>query len=212
MTGLLAFFLGLILGLMLTRRLRPLLFERVRALPVLVVLLLSALLPVLVERIWPSALWTEDRALLLALLILPTLLGLFFIAINCLPERRPIGSRPPTRWFHRVPLLIIATGLVVNIVVLLSNAGYWPIPESYLADISDPVAATAIRNQALQLKRLISADTALPWLGQVWRCNLLTALHLSLFPFISPGEVMIAVGLFGAGLTQFFGYRDTVVT
>ena len=208
MTGLLSFILGLLLGLMLTRRLRPLLFERIRAWPVLVFMLLASLLMPLFDRFWPALLWTEDRALLLTFQVLPILLALFFILVNLLPDKRIESGRSPVRWYHRAALLFVAAGLMTVAAVLLPNHGYWPIPETYLASITDPVVAEGIRNQALLLKRLIGPETVLPRLGQVWHSELLTMLHLSLFPFISPGEVIIAGGLFLSGLSQFFGGHE----
>lgn len=204
MTGLLSLFLGLLLGLMLTRRLRPLLLERLRALPILVLCLLTSFLPTIFSRFWPGLLWTGDRSLLLTLLILPTLLALFFIIINCLPGHWFTAAPKSVRWYHRLSLLIIAAGLIANATVLLNNAGYWPIPASYLSIINDPVIVEGIRNQALLLKRLIGPETVLPGWGQVWRSDLLTALHLSPFPYISPGEVLVSAGLFLSGFTQFF--------
>jgi len=209
MTGLLALFLGLLLGLMLTRRLRPLLLERLRALPILVLCLLAGLLLPVFNRYWPDLLWTDDRALLLALQTLPTLFALLFIAVNCLPGHWFTAAPKPVRWYHRLSLLIVAAGLIINSAVLLGNAGYWPIPENYLADIANPVTVEGIRNQALLLKRLIGPDTVLPSWGQVWRSNLLTAMHLSPFPYISPGEVLVAAGLFLSGFTQFFSRVDS---
>ncbi|HAL74770.1 MAG TPA: hypothetical protein DCM45_06745 [Clostridiales bacterium] len=204
MTGLLALFLGLLLGLMLTRRLRPLLLERLRALPILVLCLLASLLLPVFNRFWPALLWTDTRALLLTLQTLPVLFALLFIAINCLPGHWFTAVAKSVRWYHRFSLLIIAAGLIANSTVLLSNAGYWPIPGSYLSDISNPVTVEGIRNQALLLKRLIGPETVLPGWGQVWRSDLLTSLHLSPFPYISPGEVLVAAGLFLSGFTQFF--------
>ena len=208
MIALIAFVLGLIVGLLLKRRLRPLLFERVRALPLVFFMLAACLLPTLLDSIRPDLLWTEDRALLLSLLALPFLIALFVILLNCLPETRFEVRRPPVRWYHRTALLITAAGLLAEAAVLLLNHGYMPIPESYLADITDPVNVEAIRNQALLLKRLIGPDTILPWLGQIWRCDLLSALRLSAFPYFSPGEAVIAGGLFLTGISQFFGDRD----
>lgn len=208
MIMLIGFVLGLIAGLLLKRRLRPLLFERVRALPLVFVMLAACLLPTLLNATRPDLLWTEDRALLLSLLALPFLIALLVILLNCLPENRLEVRRPPVRWYHRTALLITAAGLLAEAAVLLLNHGYMPIPESYLADITDPVTLEAIRNQALLLKRLIGPDTLLPWLGQIWRFDMLSALRLSAFPYLSPGEAVIAAGLFLTGLSQFFGDRD----
>jgi hypothetical protein len=216
----LAFFLGIVLGMLLTMRLTPLLFERIRALALLPVLLVVCLLPYLIDLIRPGLLWTNDRALLITLTALAHLLALFLITLNVLPDRarsaskRPVRvyavNKPPVRWYHRTALLIVAAGLIANALVLLLNRVYMPIPESYLADLSDPATAVAIRNQALLLKRLIDENTLLPWLGQVWRLKLLTEFRLSVFPYISPGEVITAIGLFLTGITQFFGDRRRV--
>jgi hypothetical protein len=210
MIELIALVLGLVGGLIIKRQLWPLLFEHWLALPLIPVLLAACLLPTLLANFWPGQLWTADRSLLISLLVFPCLIGLLLVLINCLPRRHRPAGQPPTRWYHRIALLIVAVGLVAEAAVLLLNHGYMPIPESYLSGITDAVVATGIRNQAFYLKQLIGPQTVLPWLGQIWRWDWLTTLHLSPFPYISPAQVVTAAGLFLTGISQFYGEREII--
>ena len=209
MLWLLAFLLGTLIGLLLKRQLRPLFFERWSGLPILLPLLLSCLLPTALDYFRPDILWTDDRRLLLTLLALPVMLALALIVLNILPVAMRVANRPPRRWYHRAALLVAAIGIIADAAVRLLNNGYMPISESYLTEISDPIIVEAICNQALRLKQLIGPDTTLPWLGQIWHLGLFKGIGLSVFPYISPGQVVTAIGLFLTGLANFFGDRDT---
>ena len=208
MIWLLSFLLGLLLGLILRRRLRPLLFERWRGLQLLVLLLLASLLPAAIDIIRPEILWTGDRRLLITLLAIPYLLALALIIWNLLPESAQENICPPVRLYHRIALLIVAAGLIGEASVVLLNRGYMPISQNFLNDINDPALQMAIRNQALRMKELIGPNTVLPWLGQVWRFDFLRSFGPAAFPYISPGQVVTAAGLFLTGITSFFGDRD----
>lgn len=197
---------GMLIGLALKRRWRPLLLERWRALFLLPLLLLVSLLPALLARFAPDLLWTEDRSLLISLQAFTYLLALLLILINVWPRRPDLSGRPVFRWYHRLPLAIVSLGLIAEAAVILLNHGYMPIPESYLADLGSPAAIEAVRNQSLYLKQLISDSTRVPWLGQIWRCDWLASLKLIPFPYISPAEVLTACGLFLSGLSQFWGW------
>ncbi len=211
-----ALIIGLLVGFFLRRELqttpkhwlRPLLFERCRMLPLLALMLTLFLLPPLVAQLWPQALWAEDRSLLITLQIFPLLLALLVIVVNCLPNRWYFKNKPRLRWYHRLPLLLIVIGLTAEAAVLLLNHGYMPIPADYPASVPDLALSLGISNGALFMKKLIDADTVLPWLGQVLRSDWLTTLRLSSFPYLSLGEIAIALGLTGFGISQSYGLED----
>lgn len=204
MFELLALLLGLAAGIIQRRKIQPLMLERWRIWPLIPVMLAACLLPAIFARYWPDLLWTDDRRLLISLLIFPFLIALVLIVVNILPDRFFPSSQPPILWYHRAALLIIAAGLLAEASVLLLNHGYMPIPISYLDDITDVATIVGIRNQALHMKQLIGPDTVLPWLGQIWRADWLTFLKLSPFPYISPSETIISIGLFLTGFTHFY--------
>lgn len=203
-----AFLMGTIIGLLLKRKLRPLLFERWSGLALLFLALVAALIPTVLDCYRPDILWAADRELLLSLMALTVLLSLALILLNVLPQGKLNADRPPRRWYHRAALLVTAIGLVADAAVMLLNKGYMPIPESFLTDLNDPMWIEAIRNQALRLKQLIGPETRLPWLGQIWRFDLFKQLGLTALPFISPGQAVTAAGLFLIGITNFFGQRE----
>lgn len=204
MFELIALILGIAAGIIQRRKIQPLLLERWRFWPLLPVMLAACLLPALFARYWPDLIWTDDRSLLISLLIFPFLIALALIAINVLPARLFTPRKPPILWYHRAALLIVAVGLIGEAAVLLLNHGYMPIPASYLDDITDVATIVGIRNQALYMKQLIGPDTVLPWLGQIWRADWLTALKLSPFPYISTGETIVSIGLFLTGFSHFY--------
>ena len=206
---LLGFLAGTLVGLLLKRKIRPLLFERWIGLPLLLPTFALVLAPVILDHFHSELLWASARQLLITLSALPSLLAMVLILLNLLPSSEQNVNSAPRRWYHRAALLITAIGLLANALVVLLNRGYMPIPESYLADLSDPVWIEAIRNQALRLKQLIGPETRLPWLGQIWRFNLLRQLGLIGFPYFSPGQVVTTVGLFLIGLTNFWGESDS---
>jgi hypothetical protein len=200
-----AFCAGLLAGLALTRRPRSLLLERWRALQLLPLILVASLLPGVLARYRPELIWTADRGLLLTLMAFSYLLSLLLIGINCWPARSTGINQPGWQWYHRLALAATGIGLLAEAAVLMLNQGYMPIPESYLADLQNPVEVAGIYNQAFYLKRLIDSATRLPWLGQIWRADFLAACGLIPFPLISPAEVLTAAGLFLTGLSQFWG-------
>lgn len=206
---LLGFLAGTLIGLLLKRKVRPLLFERWTGLMLLLPTLALVLAPVVLDHFHPELLWTSDRQLLITLSALPILLAMVLILLNFLPSNNQSVNPMPRRWYHRVALLVTAIGLLANALVVLLNRGYMPIPESYLADLSDPVWIEAVRNQALRLKQLIGPETRLPWLGQIWKCDLLRQLGLTDFPYLSLGQIVTAFGLFLIGLTNFWGESDS---
>jgi len=212
-----ALVLGLLTGLVVTGRLRPLLLERWHALPLLAAAALAGLLPPLLAARAPEWLWTGNRLLLLGFIALRHGLLMGFVVINLWP--RPISrinritgnqtltpaGRPRIRWFHRILLLAVSAGLAAEACVLLLNHGFMPIPKDYLDLVTDPATVMGIQNQALLMKQLIGPATRLPWLGQIWHWPLLQILRLSVFPFISPAEVWTTISVFQLAASQFFG-------
>jgi hypothetical protein len=206
MLKLAALIAGILIGLIATRRWRPLLLERWRFLVLLPLLLLSSLLPWLFSVFRPQWLWTEDRSLLISLQAFSYLLALLIILVNIWPRSGIRIGQPDFHWFHRAPLVIVGVGVLAEAAVVLLNHGMMPIPENYLDTVVDPATAEAIRNQALYLKQLIGPDTQLPWLGQIWRCDWLAQARLIPIPFIGPAELLTTFGLFLTGLSQFWGW------
>ncbi len=214
MIKLIAFLLGILVGLLWRRQLRPLLFERWQALSLLPIIFLACLLPYWFNRFWPELIWTSDRKLLISLIAFQYLLGLLFLALNCfritLPGKTGRAFRPPVRWFHRAALVLTGCGLIAEAAVLLSNHGYMPISANYLNGLGDPAAVAGFQNQAFYLKQLIDSQTRLKWLGQIWHWDFLLRFKLSNFPYVSPAEVLTAAGLFATGLSQFFKRDDFI--
>jgi hypothetical protein len=216
MVALAALVLGLAAGLAVTQRWRPLLLERWHGLLLLPILLLAALLPSWLAGVAPQWLWAEDRRLLLGLLVLRYGLIFCLITINLWPwpvlqvsrispdRATRAAGRPRIHWYHRMALSIVAIGLAAEAAVLLLNRGYMPVSTAYLLSIADPAELLAVQNHAWLTKQLISETTRLAWLGQTWNWPFLAKLHLAVFPFVSPAEVVTAGGLFLLGFSQFF--------
>ncbi|MDN5315321.1 MAG: hypothetical protein PWP10_4071 [Clostridiales bacterium] len=97
-------------------------------------------------------------------------------------------------------LLVIAyiglgIGLGTHLSVLIQNNGIMPISADYLNDISDPVIAEGIRNNALYFKRIIDDQTIMPQFGQIIRAEKLSFLLPDGFVYISVSELIIALSL-----------------
>jgi len=210
MLNLAALFAGLLTGLAVERRWRPLLFERWRGLAILPLVFLSSLTLWILNQYRPDWLWTEDRSLAISLQAFGYLLAVFFVLLNLWSLSNSAVEWPLRRWCQRISLIIIGAGLVAKAAVILLNHGQMPISTDYLAEIADPATAEAIRHQALYLKQLIQPGTRLPWLGQIWRCDWLSAVHLIPIPFISPAELILAAGLFLTGISQFWKWSDSL--
>jgi hypothetical protein len=70
-----------------------------------------------------------------------------------------------------------------------------PISADYLNDISDPVIAEGIRNNALYFKQIIDDQTIMPQFGQIIRAEKLSFLLPDGFVYISVSELIIALSL-----------------
>ncbi len=119
----LAAILGLLLGLAVSRRPAALLLPRLRGLWLLIPTLTLAVLPQWLDRTAPALIWTDDRQLLLAILLLRQSLLIFLIVINLLPHHLPLpprqrlqarrlatrmadGFKAATAWFLAKPVLV----------------------------------------------------------------------------------------------------------
>ena len=111
--------------------------------------------------------------------------------------------RPATRWWHRLPLLVILTAVVLQTAVLMNNDGYMPLTRDYLLEIDDPALVTAIEDGALLTKRLIDNQTILPQLAQSIRLPWLELLFPDAFPFYGSAQLLGAFGLFLWLTSQF---------
>jgi len=111
--------------------------------------------------------------------------------------------RPATRWWHRLPLLVILIAVVLQTAVLSLNAGYMPLTRDYILEIDDPALVTAIEDGALLTKRLVDSQTVLPQLAQSIRLSWLEYLFPDAFPFYGPAQLLGAFGLFLWLTSQF---------
>ena len=231
---------GLVPGLLITRRASILLLKRVRGLFLIVPVVMAALAPYLLDRIAPDLIWSDDRSLLIWLILIQHGLLMLFLGVNLLPRRLPVphrlrlslrrlriavtgfvdpiikgfrltpvvrrvepDHRPATRWWHRLPLLVILTAVVLQAAVLTQNSGYMPITRDYLLEIDDPALVTAIEDGALLTKRLVDNRTVLPQLAQSTRLPWLEKLFPDAFPFYGPAQLLGAFGLFLWLASQF---------
>lgn len=112
-------------------------------------------------------------------------------------------QRPATRWWHRLPLLVILIAVVLQTAVLSLNAGYMPLTRDYLLEIDDPALVIAIEDGALLTKRLVDGQTVLPQLAQSIRLPWLEHLFADAFPFYAPAQLLGAFGLFLWLTSQF---------
>lgn len=196
---------GLIAGLIVCRRWRPLLAERWRGLVLLVPAIVISALPFIIWQWRPEWIWSDDRSLLMSLVLLRSLFWMLLLLLNLLPVRWfPRQEGCGLTGLQKIFLLPVMTGLAGEAAVLLLNQGFWPVSGSLLTQSVDPAIAAGIRNNAYLFLQVIDQSTRLPWLGQIWSCTRLCRLSLAVLPTISPAEVLTACGLFGIGLSQFF--------
>lgn len=232
---------GLLLGLVTTRKTAPLLLTRVRCLYLLIPATLAALAPLWLDRTEPGRIWTDDRQMLVTLILIQQCFLILFLVINLLPRHLPMPHvirvflrrqqnavnaffsaalnrshirltarrvtpehRPATRWWHRIPLLVILAAVLMQTDVLVRNNGYMPLTREYLADITNPALIAGIENGALLMKRIVDSNTVLPQLAQAIRLPLLEQLFPEAFPFYGPAQLLGAAGLFLFLFSQFF--------
>lgn len=102
-----------------------------------------------------------------------------------------------------IGLLLGLLGLSGQMAVLLTNQGYWPLSDWYLAFIKDPLLVAGIRNGALRLSRLADSQTRLAWLGQVIPWPTLNPRTPAPFEMISITDLVLAISLFLTTLSLF---------
>ncbi len=126
---------------------------------------------------------------------------------------RPVAQRvepvkpekPATRWWHRLPLFALLAVIALQTAVLLQNNGYMPLTADYLEQINNPALAEGIRNGALQLYRLVDAETVLPELALQYRFPLLERWFPNVFPYYGLADIVGSVCLGFCLLMQFTG-------
>lgn len=196
---------GLACGLVVSRRWRPLLAEHWRALFLLLPAIVVSSLPFFLYTYKPEWIGTDDRRLLLSLILLRFLLFCLLLLLNLLPARW-FSAHPGSGLtiLQKICLLPLLLGLAGETAVLLLNQGYWPVAEAILTENANPAFAAGVRNDAYVFLRVIDNETYLPWLGQIWPCPWPASWRLAALPAISPAEVLSAAGLFLIGISQFF--------
>jgi hypothetical protein len=206
---LVSLFTGLLIGLAFYGHWRPLLAERWRGLVLILPGILVSASPFILWQINPGWIISSDRIILTALISLRSMIWIFFLSLNLLPRRLfSKTEKPGLTWVQKLFVCPVVLGLVGEAAVLVLNHGTWPVPEPILVHAVTPAMAAGIRNQAYLFLRVIDESTCLPWLGQVWYVPLLSRMHFSTLPTISPAEALTAAGLFGIGISQFFVPRD----
>ena len=199
---------GLLAGLFISRRWRPLLLERWRVLPLAPLAALTAALPWILSVRRPEWLWAGDRRALICLVALRCLFWIFLILVNLLPAavfRNPAKGLPG---WQKLALLLVLAGLTGEAAVLLLNHAYWPVAESFLTESQNQAMIAGIRNQAYLMLQVIGPQTRLPWLGQIWAWKWRISGGAPALPTISPAEVLIAAGLFLTGVSQFLPVKQ----
>jgi hypothetical protein len=196
---------GLLIGLIISRRWRPLLAERWRGLVLTVPAIVISALPFLIWQLRPEWIWSDDHSYLMVLVLLRSLIWILLLILNLLPVRWfPRQEGCGLTRLQKIFLLPVMAGLAGEAAVLLLNNGFWPVSASLLTQSADPAVAAGIRNNAFLFLRVIDQSTRLPWLGQIWSCPWLCRYNLAVLPTISPAELTTAAGLFGVGLSQYF--------
>ena len=195
---------GLLAGLAGRRRLRPLLAERWRGLGLLVPAILVSVLPFVLWQRHPEQIWSGDRSLIIALIVLRSAVWILLFVLNLLPAACFPGRKTPgLTAVQKVLLLPALIGLAGEAAVLVANQATWPVPEALLTLDMSPAFSAGIRNQAFVFLRIAGEATPLAWLGQIWYTPWLRQTGLAALPTISPAEVVTAAGVFLIGLGQF---------
>jgi hypothetical protein len=118
------------------------------------------------------------------------------------PHRIPARPAQTGRQFRDLSplrllgLVLAVPALVGQMLVLGTNQGYWPLPESYLERIQDPLLAAGIRNGALRLARLADENTRWAWLGRTIPLPFQPDQVTVPLTYISPTDLVLALALF----------------
>lgn len=100
-------------------------------------------------------------------------------------------------------LVLALVALSGQLLVLLSNQGYWPITPNYLDNIADPLYVQGILNGSLRMQRLIDDTTPWAWLGQILPWPDFTPHAPAQIRYLSPTEPIMAISLFSLTLSLF---------
>ncbi len=137
------------------------------------------------------------------------------LSVSLVHPRRilaPDQDAPPiSRHANRLRLIGLTLGVLGftgQLLVLLTNQGYWPLSEAYLKYINDPLLVLGIRNGALRLSRLINDQSNWTWLGKVLPWPSFDSHAPARFVFISPTELILAASLFLTTLSLFPSRKD----
>jgi hypothetical protein len=186
--------LGLAVGLAAGGRLRGLLLERFRFVGLLPAWLAIVALPqVLVLagfQDWPTG--TVLTVARLALAAVGCGLPVLFLLLNLIPSGSARSARrPPVRPADRVGLSLMLVGAVATAVVVLANGGAMPVDPGLLDWIDNPAEQYGLLHGLYLDRTLVGPGTVLPWLARTIPLPVLPADP----PFLSPGEIVAAVGL-----------------
>jgi hypothetical protein len=169
---------------------------------------------ILFRQAWQAVL-SAFRELPAALLRLGKHLVLRLMTASLVHPRRilaPDQDAPPlSRHANRLRLIgltLAVIGFTGQLLVLLNNQGYWPLSESYLAHLSDPLLIQGIRNGALRMSRLIDDQSQWAWLGQVLPWPSFDSSAPAKVVYISPTDLVLATSLFLTTLSLFPSRKD----
>lgn len=194
---------GLLVGILLKRTWRPLLFESWRALFLLIPATLASSSFFILMRLWPDRVMRDGPFLLMSLALLRFFIWSLFFLINTLPASL-FSKQADTKLnvMQKLAMLPALLGISGETAVLLVNHGTWPVSEILLTRSVPPAVIAGIRNNAYIFLRLITPETGLPWLGQIWPFPVFFQ-GLTAIPAISPAELLTAAGFFLIGVSQF---------
>lgn len=181
-------------GLLAGGRLRGLLLERLRWIPLLPAWMALSVLPAGLVLAgfadWP----TGDALIRLRTAYVSLLLGLpaLFLALNLLPPPRNAPAwRLPLRAADAVGIVAMLLGVFAQGAVMLANGAVMPVHPDVLARLGNPAAQYGLSAGLYLDRALVGPDTVLPWLARTIPLPLAPIDP----PFLSPGEIAVAVGL-----------------
>lgn len=150
-------------------------------------------------REWPAAFIRLVKRLLQRLLSVTLVHPRRILASD---QDAPLISRHANR-LRLTGLILALIGFSGQLLVLMTNQGYWPLAISYLKHVDDPLLVLGIQNGALRLSRLINDQTHWAWLGQVLPWPTFDSHAPARVTYISPTDLILAASLFLTTLSLF---------
>jgi len=206
--------LGAVVGLVAGGRPRGLLLEKLRFVGLLPLWLVLAAVPQVLAMLgfadWPSgpmlvALRTAHAAVVHGLSAL-------FLLLNLVPWKARAGTsdhpvRPSVDGVDRAAIALLLVGIAATGTAVLANGGAMPVSADILLRTDNPALQFGLLHGYYLDRTLIGPDTVLPWLARTIPLPLLPADP----PYVSPGELVTAVGLLALVLTLMrpYGRRTT---